>query len=172
MVGNAAIFVTDDVVHARLIEDSAQCADLAGQHHHVDVCVLNLETVLDVSAGDIKGHFSALGNHNRIGVKGPGLCHNVRFILAGGKLAHTRVGKGAARRIQRVRVNPPAHTGHLNIVGNRGNRNGGDKDCQEYKADANPDAFPALYMQGGFLYVFGGRTVFAHCVTPRESMSR
>ena len=127
--------------------------------------------MLDVAAGDVESHFGILGHHNWIGIESPCLRNNVRFILAGSKLAHARVGKGTARCVQCVGVHAATHAGHLDVVGHRSNRDRDHEDDQQHDADAHPNSFPPLHMQADFLSRLRRRTVFAHCVTPRESMS-
>ena len=84
LMPNAAVLGANIREFTRFVEGAGQFGNLSGQYHHVDVRILDFETVLNISAGHIEGDGSPNrdGDFARVVAPGARLSQNMRFIFA------------------------------------------------------------------------------------------
>jgi len=86
--------MANNQVFPGLIEASLSPVHHAGHGHHIHVGVQDLETVLNIFAGEIEGHEGAGGDSDLTGVEQPHLSDHVHHVLTWGDLHHRRLIKG------------------------------------------------------------------------------
>lgn len=89
LVSHTTILVANEKAFSRFVKGRRQGRNLPGQDLHVDICAFQIEAVLHIFAGQIKGNFRSGWNTDFIGLKDPGLGQNVGFILAWREFTHT-----------------------------------------------------------------------------------
>src|SRR5215510_14177469 len=106
MVGNAAIFMTEEGIGAGPVEAGRDPRYLAGEQHGIDVGSAHQEPMDDVLAGRHEGDFRALRHPDLGWIEEPNTGHQMGLIPTRGDLDDTRLIEGC-RLHDRGRVDPP-----------------------------------------------------------------